>query len=233
MWISLRQAPVLTSSCWTRPKADSSILRSAELHVSTGRKCTNLLRGIFSELTNGASVWNTRTPVTAASNRFPRLRSKVLRELRSSESRFTGEGHSDVSQHEVTWFAADQWTVSPRLLLDLGLRFDSDTVTSSVHAAPRVGFQLGSDPQRTNDAARWSRGVLRPRALDDPSLPVVPRADRLYSQPGGPGDQLNRLYQPDYRRSAQPAKHGVEFGAQPKGLQWACCSRWVTSNATP
>jgi hypothetical protein len=55
---------------------------------------------------------------------------------------FAGEGRSYVSQHEVTWFAADQWTVSPRLLLDLGLRFDSDTVTSSVHAAPRVGFQL-------------------------------------------------------------------------------------------
>jgi hypothetical protein len=28
------------------------------------------------------------------------------------------------------------------LLVDLGVRFDSDTVTSSAHAAPRVGFQL-------------------------------------------------------------------------------------------
>jgi Carboxypeptidase regulatory-like domain len=55
---------------------------------------------------------------------------------------FTDDGHSYVSQHEVTWFAADQWTVSSRLLLDLGLRFDSDTVTNSVHPAPRVGFQL-------------------------------------------------------------------------------------------
>ena len=55
---------------------------------------------------------------------------------------FTGDGHSDLSQHEVTWFAGDRWTVSRRLLLDLGLRFDSDTVTSSVHAAPRAGFQL-------------------------------------------------------------------------------------------
>lgn len=55
---------------------------------------------------------------------------------------FTGEGHSDESQHEVTWFAGDRWTVFPRLLVDLGLRFDSDTVTSSAHAAPRLGFQL-------------------------------------------------------------------------------------------
>jgi hypothetical protein len=55
---------------------------------------------------------------------------------------FTGNGHADVSQHEVTWFAGDRWTVSKRLLVDLGLRFDSDTVTSSVHTAPRLGFQL-------------------------------------------------------------------------------------------
>src|SRR5271165_3089287 len=55
---------------------------------------------------------------------------------------FTGGGKAYVSQQEVTWFAADRWTVSPRLLLDAGLRFDGDTVTSSAHAAPRLGFQL-------------------------------------------------------------------------------------------
>jgi hypothetical protein len=55
---------------------------------------------------------------------------------------FTGGSWSDLSQHEVTWFAGDRWTVSQRLLVDLGVRFDSDTVTSSAHAAPRAGFQL-------------------------------------------------------------------------------------------
>jgi outer membrane receptor for ferrienterochelin and colicin len=55
---------------------------------------------------------------------------------------FTGGREAYVSQQEVTWFAADRWTVSPRLVVDLGLRFDSDTVTSSAHAAPRLGFQL-------------------------------------------------------------------------------------------
>lgn len=55
---------------------------------------------------------------------------------------FTGGGEAYVSQQEVTWFAADRWTVSPRLLLDVGLRFDGDTMTSSAHAAPRLGFQL-------------------------------------------------------------------------------------------
>lgn len=55
---------------------------------------------------------------------------------------FTGGSWSDLSQHEATWFAGDHWTVSQRLLVDLGVRFDSDTVTSSAHAAPRAGFQL-------------------------------------------------------------------------------------------
>jgi outer membrane receptor for ferrienterochelin and colicin len=55
---------------------------------------------------------------------------------------FTGGGEAYVSQQEVTWFAADRWTVSPRLILDVGLRFDGDTVTSSAHVAPRVGFQF-------------------------------------------------------------------------------------------
>lgn len=45
-------------------------------------------------------------------------------------------------QHETSWFAADEWTPWSRLTFDLGLRFDSDTITSSVHAAPRAGFQL-------------------------------------------------------------------------------------------
>lgn len=67
---------------------------------------------------------------------------------------FTGDGHANVSQHEVTWFAGDRWTVSRRLLVDLGLRFDSDTVTSSVHAAPRLGFQL----DLTSDGRTMLRG---------------------------------------------------------------------------
>lgn len=45
-------------------------------------------------------------------------------------------------QHETSWFAADQWRPWSRLSFDIGLRFDSDTITSCVHAAPRGGFQL-------------------------------------------------------------------------------------------
>jgi CarboxypepD_reg-like domain/TonB dependent receptor len=47
-----------------------------------------------------------------------------------------------VSQNETAWFAGDQWAVTPRLTLDLGLRFDRDGITGSTHPAPRAGFFL-------------------------------------------------------------------------------------------
>ena len=55
---------------------------------------------------------------------------------------FTSPSSFQVNQNETAWFAGDQWTINPRFTLDLGVRFDSDTITSSVHAAPRAGFLL-------------------------------------------------------------------------------------------
>jgi TonB dependent receptor len=55
---------------------------------------------------------------------------------------FGAPNSASVQQHETSWYATDQWTPTGRLTLDLGLRFDSDTITSSAHAAPRAGFQL-------------------------------------------------------------------------------------------
>jgi CarboxypepD_reg-like domain len=53
---------------------------------------------------------------------------------------FTAPTSFTIDQSETSWFVADRWTASKRLTLDLGMRFDSDTVTSSTHAAPRAGF---------------------------------------------------------------------------------------------
>ena len=61
---------------------------------------------------------------------------------------FTGGSRASISQHEVAWFAADHWTVFPRLQFDLGLRIDGDTLSSSAHAAPRFGFQLALTASR-------------------------------------------------------------------------------------
>jgi outer membrane receptor for ferrienterochelin and colicin len=55
---------------------------------------------------------------------------------------FTSPTSFRISQNETAWFAGDQWAINPRLTLSFGLRFDSDTITSSTHAAPRAGFLL-------------------------------------------------------------------------------------------
>jgi hypothetical protein len=47
-----------------------------------------------------------------------------------------------VHQNEFAWFGGDQWTVGPRLSVNLGLRFDNDSITDSTHTAPRVGLTL-------------------------------------------------------------------------------------------
>lgn len=55
---------------------------------------------------------------------------------------FTAPTSFHVGQNETAWFAGDQWSVVPRLTLDIGARFDHDAITSSTHVAPRVGFLL-------------------------------------------------------------------------------------------
>ena len=55
---------------------------------------------------------------------------------------FTSPTSFAVSQNEMAWFAGDQWAIVPRLTLDLGVRFDHDSITDSTHAAPRAGFLL-------------------------------------------------------------------------------------------
>jgi len=53
-----------------------------------------------------------------------------------------------VHQNEFAWFGGDQWTVGPRLSVNLGLRFDSDSITDSIHTAPRVGLTLALTKDR-------------------------------------------------------------------------------------
>jgi hypothetical protein len=53
-----------------------------------------------------------------------------------------------VNQNEFAWFIGDQWRVAQRLTLDLGLRFDTDSITSATHAAPRGGFTFALTKDR-------------------------------------------------------------------------------------
>jgi hypothetical protein len=53
-----------------------------------------------------------------------------------------------VHQNEFAWFGGDQWTVGPRLTVNVGLRFDNDSITDSTHIAPRVGLTLALTKDR-------------------------------------------------------------------------------------
>jgi hypothetical protein len=53
---------------------------------------------------------------------------------------FTEPTSFAIGQNEAAWYAADQWSIVPRVAVSLGARFDSDTVTGSTHASPRASF---------------------------------------------------------------------------------------------
>ena len=67
---------------------------------------------------------------------------------------FTPPTSFGVDQDETAWFAGDHWSPSNRVTLDLGLRFDNDTVTGSTHVVPRAGFILAL----TNDGKTLLKG---------------------------------------------------------------------------
>jgi len=53
---------------------------------------------------------------------------------------FTGGGSFDVRDTEPAIYAQDHWVLRPSLALDAGLRVESQTITSTIRSAPRLGF---------------------------------------------------------------------------------------------
>lgn len=91
-----------------------------------------------------------------------------------------------VRQNEIAWFAADTWKPFQRLSVDLGLRFDWDSVTASTHAVPRAGFAL----LLTNDAKtilKGGAGLFYDRVpLNITSFPFLPnRTVTMLTATGG------------------------------------------------
>lgn len=90
-----------------------------------------------------------------------------------------------VDQNEVAWFVGDEWSAWSRLTLDLGLRFDRDSVTDSTHAAPRAGvtFALTGD-RRT--LLKAGLGLFYDRVpLNIPVFPRFPDRTVLELNPAG------------------------------------------------
>jgi hypothetical protein len=80
----------------------------------------------------------------------------------------------NVNQNEFTWFVGDQWKVGSRLTLDLGLRFDRDSVTNSTEPAPRAGFTLALTSDRKT-LLKAGGGLFYDRVpLNVPAFPSFP-----------------------------------------------------------
>jgi hypothetical protein len=95
----------------------------------------------------------------------------------------------NISQNEIAWFLADKWMPFQRLTVDLGLRFDRDSVTNSTNAAPRAGFAL----MLTRDAKtllKGGAGLFYDRVpLNVATFPLLP--DRTVESLGPTGEVLS------------------------------------------
>ena len=79
-----------------------------------------------------------------------------------------------VHQDEFAWFVGDAWRVGPRLTLDLGLRFDRDSVTDSTQPAPRAGLTLALTSDRKT-LLKAGGGLFYDRVpLNVPAFPSFP-----------------------------------------------------------
>lgn len=99
---------------------------------------------------------------------------------------FEAASHFDIPQNEMAWFLADKWAPFSRLTLDLGLRFDRDSVTHSTNSAPRAGFAL----MLTSDAKtllKGGAGLFYDRVpLNVASFPLLPdRTVEMLDPTGG------------------------------------------------
>jgi len=72
-------------------------------------------------------------------------RSNPVRILRADGTtyqliQFAGAGDLERAQNEYSLFVQDKWIVNPRVVFDLGLRYDRDGIGANNNLAPRVGF---------------------------------------------------------------------------------------------
>ncbi len=90
-----------------------------------------------------------------------------------------------IKQNAIAWFAGDKWQPLQRLTIDLGVRFDRDSITDDVNTAPRAGFAL----MLTKDARtvlKGGAGLFYDRVpLNVASFPYLPGRTVAWLSPAG------------------------------------------------
>jgi hypothetical protein len=94
-----------------------------------------------------------------------------------------------VHQQEYAWFVGDQWRAGPRVIFDLGLRFDRDSITDTTHAAPRAGLTLALTSDRKT-LLKAGGGLFYDRVpLNERAFPFLP--DRTIVTFDAAGNELS------------------------------------------
>jgi len=102
-----------------------------------------------------------------------------------TEIQFGPASHFNIDKNEIAWFAGDKWAVSNRLTLDLGLRFDRDSITDSVSIAPRAGFVLALTKDN-NTLLKGGAGFFYDRVpLNIPTFVDLPSRTVVMRDPTG------------------------------------------------
>jgi len=87
---------------------------------------------------------------------------------------FSAPTSFSVHQNEFAWFVGDEWSVASRLTFNLGLRFDTDSVTDATHTAPRAGLILTLTKDRKT-LLKAGGGLFYDRVpLSVPAFPEFP-----------------------------------------------------------
>jgi len=87
---------------------------------------------------------------------------------------FSAPTSFSVRQSEFAWFVGDEWSVASRLTFNLGLRFDTDSVTDATHTAPRAGLILALTKDRKT-LLKAGGGLFYDRVpLSVPAFPEFP-----------------------------------------------------------
>lgn len=71
---------------------------------------------------------------------------------------FVGGRPFDLTDFEPAVFVQDHWVVNPHLALDLGVRYEEQTITSTTRTAPRGGFVWSPDSGKTT--VRGGMGIF-------------------------------------------------------------------------
>ncbi|HVN80529.1 MAG TPA: TonB-dependent receptor [Terriglobia bacterium] len=98
---------------------------------------------------------------------------------------FSAPARVNVDQNEISFFVQDKWTVWPRLTVDLGLRFDRDSIAEENNPAPRLGFAyLLTKDNRT--VLRGGIGLFYDRVnLNIPTFLDLPTRTEVRFDPSG------------------------------------------------